>query len=67
MRVLYPDLVFGAISSMAEIPALFAQRPIVSRHAKSAMYHPFTEAIALTLVDAPITFVTLAAFSVIMS
>jgi ATP-binding cassette subfamily G (WHITE) protein 2 (SNQ2) len=42
---------------MAEIPTLFGQRPIVERHQKSAMYHPFIEAVALTLVDIPITFV----------
>lgn len=28
---------------MAEIPALFGQRPIVHRHQKAAMYHPFVE------------------------
>lgn len=41
---------------MAEIPALFAQRPIVLRHQKGAMYHPFIEAVALTLVDILIVF-----------
>ncbi|KAN0135951.1 hypothetical protein V8E53_006403, partial [Lactarius tabidus] len=46
------------LSSIAEIPALFAQRPIVVKHAKVAMYHPFIEAAALTIVDIPITFVT---------
>jgi ATP-binding cassette subfamily G (WHITE) protein 2 (SNQ2) len=42
---------------MAEIPALFGQRPIVERHQKLALYHPFIEGLALTLVDLPITFV----------
>lgn len=51
---------------MAEIPALFGQRSIVERHEKNAMYHPFIEAVALTLVDIPITFVTIAVFSIIM-
>lgn len=51
---------------MAEIPALYAQRPIVSRHKKAAMYHPFAEALALTIVDIPITFVTLVCFSVVL-
>lgn len=51
---------------MAEIPALFVQRPIVNRHSKAAMYHPFVEALALTLVDAPITAVTIIFFSVIL-
>jgi len=51
---------------MAEIPALFSQRAIVVKHAKSAMYHPFIEAVALTIVDLPITFVTILAFSIIL-
>lgn len=42
---------FGALSSMAEIPALYAQRPIVSRHHRAALYHPFIDALALTIVD----------------
>ena len=51
---------------MSEIPALFAQRPIVLKHFRAAMYHPFIEATALTLVDIPITFITLILFSVIL-
>ena len=39
---------------MAEIPALFGQRDIVIKHYKAAMYHPFVEAAALTIVDLPI-------------
>jgi ABC-type multidrug transport system permease subunit len=51
---------------MAEIPALYVQRPIVLRHKKAALYHPFMEAVALTLVDVPITFVISVVFSVIL-
>ena len=51
---------------MSEIPALFAQRPIVLKHYKAAMYHPFIEATALTLVDIPMTLMTLILFSVIL-
>jgi ATP-binding cassette subfamily G (WHITE) protein 2 (SNQ2) len=46
------SILFGALSSMAEIPALFGQRPIVDRHHKNAMYHPFVEAISLTVRSA---------------
>ncbi|KAH7904052.1 ABC-2 type transporter-domain-containing protein [Hygrophoropsis aurantiaca] len=42
---------------MAEVPALFAQRPIVLRHQKAAMYFPFVEALAHMLVDIPITLI----------
>ena len=51
---------------MAEIPALFEQRPIVLRHFKAALYHPFVEAMSLTLVDIPMTFITLVFFCVII-
>ncbi|KAF8156049.1 pleiotropic drug resistance ABC transporter [Crassisporium funariophilum] len=64
--VLFFALLFSALSSMAEIPALYAQRPIVLRHEKAALYHPFVEAMALTLVDVPITFVTSIVFGVIL-
>jgi ABC-type multidrug transport system permease subunit len=59
-------LLFSALSSMAEIPALYAQRPIVARHQKAAMYHPAIDSLAMTLVDIPITFITIALFSIIL-
>ncbi|KAG6829056.1 hypothetical protein H0H87_012757 [Tephrocybe sp. NHM501043] len=51
---------------MAEITALYAQRPIVHRHKAAALYHPFIEAVALTLVDVPITSVTTLLFGIIL-
>ena len=51
---------------MAEIPALYSQRPIVLRHERAALYHPFIEALALTLVDVPLTFLTSTVFSIIL-
>jgi ATP-binding cassette subfamily G (WHITE) protein 2 (SNQ2) len=51
---------------MAEIPALYSQRPIVERHRKGALYHPFIEAVALTFVDLVPSFLTLVIFSVIL-
>jgi ATP-binding cassette subfamily G (WHITE) protein 2 (SNQ2) len=51
---------------MAEIPALYSQRPIVLRHERAALYHPFIEALALTLVDVPLTFLTTIVFSIIL-
>ncbi|KAG1763106.1 ABC-2 type transporter-domain-containing protein [Suillus occidentalis] len=64
--VLFFALFFGALSSMAEIPALFAQRPIVLRHHKAAMYYPFIESFAHTMVDIPFTFIIQAVFAVIL-
>ncbi|KAF7984807.1 hypothetical protein HWV62_11820 [Athelia sp. TMB] len=64
--VLFFSLLFAGLTAMAEIPALFAQRPIVLRHMKAGLYHPFVEAVALTIVDVPITAVTLIVFSAIV-
>ncbi|KAH9945220.1 pleiotropic drug resistance ABC transporter [Epithele typhae] len=64
--VLFFAMMFTALSAMAEIPALFSQRPIVQRQSRVAMYHPFVEALALTLVDIPITLVTQIIFSVVL-
>ena len=64
--VLFFAVFFGALTAMAEIPALYAQRPIVSRHQKAAFYHPFVESLALTIVDIPITFVAQGLFDIIL-
>ncbi|KAL5529897.1 SNQ2_4 [Sanghuangporus sanghuang] len=64
--VLFFSIVFDALSSMGEIASLYAQRPIVHRQAKAAMYHPFTEAVALTIVDIPTTVIRLVVFVVII-
>ena len=66
LTVCASSLLFAAISTLAEIPSLFGQRPIVLRHRKAAMYHPFVEALALTLVDVPMTFITIAVFSLVL-
>jgi ATP-binding cassette subfamily G (WHITE) protein 2 (SNQ2) len=55
-----------ALLAMSEIPSLFAQRPIIQRHRNAAMYHPFVEAVALTLVDVPVTFITIALYSIVL-
>ena len=60
------SLLYAALSTMAEIPALYGQHPIVLRHQNAALYHPFIKSMALTLVDIPITFSTLVVFSVIL-
>ncbi|EPQ50781.1 pleiotropic drug resistance ABC transporter [Gloeophyllum trabeum ATCC 11539] len=64
--ILFFALLFSGLQSMAEIPALFAQRPIVLRQYKAAMYHPFVEALAMTLVDIPVTVTTLIVFAIII-
>ena len=51
---------------MSEIPTLYAHRPLILRHQKAAMYHPFIEAAAMTLVDIPITLASLTAYSIVL-
>ncbi|KAH7099818.1 pleiotropic drug resistance ABC transporter [Auriculariales sp. MPI-PUGE-AT-0066] len=64
--ILFFSLLFAALTAMAEIPALYAQRPIVHRQMRAAMYHPFIEAAAMTLVDIPLTFITIVFFTIIV-
>ncbi|KAF8593780.1 hypothetical protein BDV93DRAFT_566150 [Ceratobasidium sp. AG-I] len=64
--VLFFSILFGALSAVAEIPALYAQRPIVARHQKAAMYHPFAEALAVTAVDIPITLIAQILFAIVL-
>lgn len=51
---------------MAEIPSLFAQRPIILRQSSWALYRPFVDQIALTIVDIPIGFATSAIFAILV-
>lgn len=55
---------FPALLSMAEIPALYAQRPITVRQSNWALYRPFIDQVALILVDIPMVFATTVLFSV---
>ena len=59
-------VLFAALTSMSEIAGLYSQRPIVERHRNAALYHPCIEALALTLVDIPITLVIMIGFVTIL-
>ncbi|KIY72686.1 pleiotropic drug resistance ABC transporter [Cylindrobasidium torrendii FP15055 ss-10] len=64
--ILFFVLLFAVFQGMNEIPALFAQRLVISRHHRAAMYHPFIEALAHTIVDIPISLVSIILFGVIV-
>lgn len=64
--VLFLAVLFTTLVPLSEIPTLYGQRPIVLRHKKAAMYHPFIEAFAMTLADIPITLVTLTIYSIVL-
>ncbi|KAH7929028.1 hypothetical protein BV22DRAFT_1057873 [Leucogyrophana mollusca] len=64
--ILFFSIFLPALFAMSEIPSLFAQRPIVQRHQKAAMYHPFIEGLALTLVDIPVTLFTIVIYTIVL-
>ena len=51
--LLFFAILLNAFASVSEMLTLYAQRPIVEKHARYAFYHPFAEAIASMIVDMP--------------
>ncbi|KAJ9493403.1 Multidrug resistance protein [Exophiala xenobiotica] len=51
--LLFFAILMSAFSSALEILTLYAQRPIVEKHARYALYHPSAEAFASMLMDMP--------------
>ncbi|KAI6145202.1 ABC-2 type transporter-domain-containing protein [Pisolithus tinctorius] len=63
--VMFFALLFSTVAAMAEIDSLFAQRPIVLRQRNLAMYYPFIESLAHTIVDFPIALLCQLVFAVV--
>ncbi|KAI9830727.1 MAG: hypothetical protein M1819_005391 [Sarea resinae] len=59
-------ILFAAMSSALEILTLYAQRGIVEKHSKYALYHPFCEAISSMIVDLPAKIITQVAFNLVL-
>lgn len=51
--LLFFACLLNAFASALEILTLYAQRPIVEKHARYALYHPSAEAVASMLCDMP--------------
>lgn len=64
--VLFFAVLLNALMAISEINALYAQRPIVEKHASYALYHPATEAIAGMVSDIPVKFVIAVVFNIIL-
>ncbi|KAG2364667.1 hypothetical protein BDR07DRAFT_1450169 [Suillus spraguei] len=64
--LLFFSLFFNGITSVAEVPELFLQRPIALRHQKAALHYPFVQSLAHTMVDIPITLVVQLIFAAIL-
>lgn len=64
--VLFMAILLNALTAIAEIDSLYAQRPIVEKHASYAFYHPATEAAAGIVADVPVKFAAAVAFNLIV-
>lgn len=64
--VLFQAVLLNALTAISEINNLYAQRPIVEKHASYAFYHPATEAIAGIVADIPIKFLTATVFNIVL-
>lgn len=64
--VLFMAILMNALTAITEINSLYAQRPIVEKHASYAFYHPATEAISGIVADIPIKFLSGVAFNLIL-
>ncbi|KAI6916372.1 pleiotropic drug resistance protein, ABC superfamily, partial [Hortaea werneckii] len=51
--ILFFAVLLNAFGSALEILTLYAQRPIVEKHSRYALYHPSAEALASMLTDMP--------------
>lgn len=59
-------LLLSSFTSLAEIPAFFSERSIILRQKKQFFHQPFLEAAILTLVDLPVTFFGIVAYTSIV-
>lgn len=59
-------ILMNAFSSALEILTLYAQRPIVEKHARYAFYHPSAEAFASMLIDMPYKTINSIVFNLVL-
>ncbi|CAN8098273.1 unnamed protein product [Discula destructiva] len=64
--LLFFACLMNAFASALEILTLYAQRPIVEKHARYAMYHPSAEAVASMLVDLPYKILNTCVFNLVL-
>ncbi|KFA51049.1 hypothetical protein S40293_10105 [Stachybotrys chartarum IBT 40293] len=61
--LLFFAILFNGLSSALEVLTLYAQRPIVEKHVRYALYHPASEAISSTICDLPTKILASLAFN----
>lgn len=63
---LFIAVLSNALTSVSEINNLYAQRPIVEKHASYAFYHPGTEAFAGIVADIPVKFFIAVGYNLVL-
>lgn len=64
--LLFFAILINAFSSILEILTVYAQRPIVEKHKRYALYHPSAEALASMLTDMPYKVVNSILFNLVL-
>ncbi|KAG7096765.1 hypothetical protein E1B28_004176 [Marasmius oreades] len=64
--LLFYAVLISAFQSALEILTLYEQRPIVEKHARMALYHPFCEAISSMICDLPSKILTSLSFTLVI-
>lgn len=64
--LLFFTVLLNSLLTVTEINALYAQRPIVEKHASYAFYHPFAEALAGVVSDLTIKVAASVIFNIII-
>jgi pleiotropic drug resistance (PDR) family protein len=64
--LLFFAILMNAFGSALEILTLYAQRPIVEKHSRYALYHPSAEAFASMLTDMPYKIVNAITFNLVL-
>ncbi|TAQ91217.1 hypothetical protein B7494_g440 [Chlorociboria aeruginascens] len=62
--LIFFSLMICAFSPAFEVLTMWAQRPIVEKHDRYALYHPFAEGVAAIICDLPAKFATAVMFHV---
>ena len=64
--VIFFLLLFNALLALAELTTAFSSKPILLKHKSFSFYRPAAYAIAQTVVDAPLVFVQVSLFNVVV-
>ncbi|KAJ3926824.1 MAG: AtrD, ABC-transporter [Lentinula lateritia] len=64
--LLFYAILMNAFSSVLEILTLYEQRPIVEKHSRMALYHPFVEAVSAMICDLPAKILTAISFNLVL-